>query len=90
MAQAAARCDAVILEFPRRPRLPRRAAPAPDPTLSDVWRALRAVLDVWAARWARRRRLSRLARTLPDEALADLGYTRGRAAWEARKPFWRA
>ena len=89
MAQAAARRDAVILEFPRRPRLPARRERAPDPTLADVWRLLRAVIGVWIERRARRRRLARLVRSLPDEALADLGYSRGRAARESAKPFWR-
>jgi uncharacterized protein YjiS (DUF1127 family) len=90
MAQAAARRDAVVLEFPRRPRLPRRVQTAPEPTLADVARLLARVVEAWLRRLATRRRLSQMLRNLPDEALADLGYTRDRAAREVRKPFWRA
>jgi uncharacterized protein YjiS (DUF1127 family) len=90
MAQAAARRDAVVLDFPRRPRLPRRAQPAPEPTLADVARLLARVFRAWRRRAALRRRLAIMLRNLPDEALADLGYTRDRAAREVRKPFWAA
>jgi uncharacterized protein YjiS (DUF1127 family) len=90
MAQAAARLDAVVLEFPRRPRLPRRAQAAPEPTLADVARLLARVVAVWRSRVSTRRRLTRMLRVLPDEALADLGYSRERARIEAAKPFWRA
>lgn len=90
MAQAAARRDAVVLEFPRRPRLPRRVQPTPEPTLGDVARLLARVVGAWLRRLATRRRLSQMLRNLPDEALADLGYTRDRAEREVLKPFWRA
>jgi uncharacterized protein YjiS (DUF1127 family) len=90
MAQAAARRDAVVLEFPRRPILPRRAPQAADPTLADVARLFGRVVAAWVRRARLRRRLAGLARNLPDEALADLGYTRDRARREIGKPFWRA
>jgi uncharacterized protein YjiS (DUF1127 family) len=90
MAQAAARRDAVVLEFPSRPRLPRRVQPVREPTLTDVALLLARVFGAWRRRAALRRRLAIMLRSLPDEALADLGYTRERAEREARKPFWTA
>ena len=44
------------------------------------------ILAVWLDRRQGRQDLS----TLDDRLLADVGISREKAFWEARKPFWRA
>lgn len=65
-------------------------APFVDPTTrgsSDLARpSFRALLRLWTFRWESRRALA----TLDATGLADINVSRGDAALEARKPFWRA
>ena len=55
--------------------------------------AARTMLSRWAgilAVWLDRRQGRQDLSTLDDRLLADVGISREKAFWEARKPFWRA
>ena len=51
-----------------------------------LWQAAAARLDLWRRRQRERRELALLS----DRDLLDFGATRGDAAAETRKPFWRS
>jgi uncharacterized protein YjiS (DUF1127 family) len=59
------------------------------PQLPSVLLAVRDLLLLWGARWRERQVLADLVRT-NDRLLRDMGLSRGVAAREASKPFWRA
>ncbi len=70
----------------RRGAAPRGVAPFTGSATSGLFARIFDRLLLWQERASQRQALA----SLDDRLLKDLGITRGEAAQEARKPFWRA